>query len=429
MNQPIILTNGQHEIKIYTVQNRGRAVFQLSYYEGGKRQRQTFAKVSDARREGKLVLGRLAMNSHDVAELSTADMESYVVARKHAQPTGLPLHVCAELYAQAHVRLAGRSLADAVAFFVSFHPTDTEVKALDKLIEDFAEGRRKMGVAADYVENIKRQLGRLATACTGKALGQLRTADLDNWLGGQPWQPVTKNDVRKMCITFGNWAKSHRYLPTDRPTAFDGMMLYKVPPTRVTIYTPAQLGAMLEGVNTHRPALLPWLACAAFLGARISELQKLQWESINFERGFVEVASKKVRTKARRLVPLHDALRAWLLPHRKERGAICPYSAPQAALGYLKDETGVSPVDNGFRHSYISYRLAQINDTARVALEAGNSPEVIFQHYRELVGPDEAAAWFGVLPGGKPAPAPIPPKSDTAPEVDLASAPAEALAA
>jgi integrase len=113
-----------------------------------------------------------------------------------------------------------------------------------------------------------------------------------------------------MCITFGNWAKSHRYLPTDRPTAFDGMMLYKVPPTRVTIYTPAQLRAMLTTVAQVRPELLPWLACAAFLGARISELQKLQWENINFERGFVEVASKKVRTKARRLVPLHDALRA-----------------------------------------------------------------------------------------------------------------------
>ncbi len=33
MSQPIALTNGQHEIKIYTVKNRGRAVFQLSFYE------------------------------------------------------------------------------------------------------------------------------------------------------------------------------------------------------------------------------------------------------------------------------------------------------------------------------------------------------------------------------------------------------------
>lgn len=425
MKQPIVLTNGQHEVKIYTVQNRGREVSQLSYYEGGKRERQTFAKVADARKEAKLVLGRLAMNRHDVAELSTADMESYVVARKHVEPTGLPLHVCAELYAQAHAKLAGRSLADAVDFFVSFHPAEMAVKPLADLITDFAEGRRKMGVCSDYVENIKRQLKRLAKACEGKTLAQLRTADLDAWLGGQDWEPVTKNDVRKLCITFGNWAKSHRYLPSDRPTVFDGMMLYKVPPTRVAIYTPTQLRAMLDTVSQVRPELLPWLACAAFLGARVSELQKLRWEAINFERGFVEVASNKVRTKARRLVPLHDALREWLLPYRKESGAVSPYAAPKAALGYLKDRTGVPPMDNGFRHSYISYRLAQINDTARVALEAGNSPEVIFQHYRELVGPDESTAWFGVLPEGGTSPAPASPLAVAAPR----PMPADALAA
>jgi hypothetical protein len=53
---------------------------------------------------------------------------------------------------------------------------------------------------------------------------------------------------------------------------------------------------------------------------------------------------------------------------------------------------------NGLRHSYISYRLAILPDTARVALEAGNSPEVIFAHYRELVTPEAANASFGVIP-------------------------------
>ena len=73
MSQPIVLTNGQHEIKIYTVQNRGRAVFQLSFYEGGHRQRQTYGKLSDARREAKDVLGRLAVNTHEADALSKAD--------------------------------------------------------------------------------------------------------------------------------------------------------------------------------------------------------------------------------------------------------------------------------------------------------------------------------------------------------------------
>jgi hypothetical protein len=56
---------------------------------------------------------------------------------------------------------------------------------------------------------------------------------------------------------------------------------------------------------------------------------------------------------------------------------------------------------NALRHSFISYRLAEIQDTAKVALEAGNSPAMIFAHYRELVTPEDAAAWFAVTP--KPA--------------------------
>ena len=42
--------------------------------------------------------------------------------------------------------------------------------------------------------------------------------------------------------------------------------------------------------------------------------------------------------------------------------------------------------------------MAEIEDVAKVALEAGNSPQMIFQHYRELVQPKEAKTWFGIGP-------------------------------
>ena len=53
---------------------------------------------------------------------------------------------------------------------------------------------------------------------------------------------------------------------------------------------------------------------------------------------------------------------------------------------------------NALRHSFISYRLAAVQNTAQVALEAGNSPQMIFQHYRELVRPADAEKWFAVTP-------------------------------
>ena len=56
---------------------------------------------------------------------------------------------------------------------------------------------------------------------------------------------------------------------------------------------------------------------------------------------------------------------------------------------------------NALRHSFISYRVAQTQDVSRVALEAGNSPGMIFKHYRELVREADGKKWFSIMPKGK----------------------------
>jgi hypothetical protein len=53
---------------------------------------------------------------------------------------------------------------------------------------------------------------------------------------------------------------------------------------------------------------------------------------------------------------------------------------------------------NALRHSFCSYRLAGIQNAAQVALEAGNSPAMVFRHYRELVRPEAAKTWFAITP-------------------------------
>ena len=56
---------------------------------------------------------------------------------------------------------------------------------------------------------------------------------------------------------------------------------------------------------------------------------------------------------------------------------------------------------NALRHSFISYRVSETGNVANVSLEAGNSPQMIFQHYKELVQPDAAKAWFAIVPASK----------------------------
>jgi hypothetical protein len=67
----------------------------------------------------------------------------------------------------------------------------------------------------------------------------------------------------------------------------------------------------------------------------------------------------------------------------------------------MRDTAAVAKIkwaQNALRHSWISYRLAEIQDVNRVALEAGNSPQMIFRHYRELATPEQARTWFSIRP-------------------------------
>ena len=45
--------------------------------------------------------------------------------------------------------------------------------------------------------------------------------------------------------------------------------------------------------------------------------------------------------------------------------------------------------------------MAILKDANQVALEAGNSPEIIFRNYLELVTQTQARNWFGIEPEAK----------------------------
>jgi len=89
--------------------------------------------------------------------------------------------------------------------------------------------------------------------------------------------------------------------------------------------------------------------------------------------------------------------------------ALVPVAAPSSrtdrpwirigrTASVMANNTGVGWPQNGLRHSYATYRLAQCQDAAKVALEMGNTPTMIFRHYRELVLPQDAAAWWSISP-------------------------------
>jgi integrase len=141
-----------------------------------------------------------------------------------------------------------------------------------------------------------------------------------------------------------------------------------------------------------------YLALAGFSGIRAAELMRLEWKDFNFTRGHVTVAADKAKTATRRLVPILPNLAEYLRPYHRAVGHLFKFKDDERAINWAK-ENGVDPWPNNcLRHSFASYRLALINDTAKVALEMGTSPTMLFGNYRELADEHDAAAWFAISP-------------------------------
>jgi integrase len=174
----------------------------------------------------------------------------------------------------------------------------------------------------------------------------------------------------------------------------------------VEIFSPPELSELL---NHASAALRPCLALAAFAGLRMEEILRLEWVDVERRPGFIEVAAHKAKTATRRLVPIADNLAAWLATASHDGARVWTkskawfFESVREAVVLINEERGPKAASfvskrNALRHSFISYRLADAQDINRVALEAGNSPQMIFRHYRELATPEQAATWFAINP-------------------------------
>lgn len=386
-----VITNGKQTVKLYESVNRGRSMFQLAFYNGGKRVQQNFADKAQAKRVAKQVLGGLAGDAELVDAVATPEIESLVAAKKVLAP-GYALHVAVEEHAQAISKLGKSTLHEAVEFFLRHHRTDVPRLPLKDVSELFAKSREQSGLSPHYVYLCRKYTRKLVEGFPGQCLSDLTTAELDQWLSGLKLGPTTKNDMRRVMGTCGNWAERQGHLIKGM-NPFLGMARYKEGCSDVSIFTPEQLAALLKKADA---TLRPFIAVGAFAGLRMAELQRLDWSEINLESGYITVAASKSKTRRRRLVPISENLKLWLTAAKRKTGPLCLHQQSQRTASKLCE--GFRWPKNGLRHSYISYRLAILNDTARVALEAGNSPQVIFGHYRELVTPEAAKAWFGIRP-------------------------------
>ena len=395
---PHIVKAGNAIVKVYRGKSRGYPLFTVVHYRDGKRNRQTFAKFSEARSHAQDSATHIAHGRVDVLSLTSADRDSYAKSLSLLEPLAVPLHAAVEEYVIARNQLGSESLLAAVKDYVTRRRTIPD-KRVQEVVMTLLESKKRDDLSVRYLESLRSHLNRFAAAFQTN-IANVTAPLISDWLANQEIGPRARNNIRMSIVTLFHFARAQGFLPKGRPTEADDVSKAKDRGGKIEIFTPKEMADIMKSAAAEHAL---FFALGAFAGLRRAEIERLDWSDFNFERGHITVGAHKAKTATRRLVPIHPNLMQWLSPWRYRTGKLFPSRRlADYAIAAVKEQ-GMKWPDNGLRHSYGTYRLAAIADSARVALEMGNSVQKLMTNYRELADERDATAWFALTPAEKPA--------------------------
>jgi integrase len=233
-------------------------------------------------------------------------------------------------------------------------------------------------------------------------LGELHVCDLtpqllNRWLISQPVKVTTRNNIRRsLSVFFNKFAVPNEWItesPIPKTEKVDTKRLRKKP----CIYTPEQAASILLQADQADHDLVPFFSLGLFAGLRTSEIERLEWNDIDFEERLIDVHITK--TSKERWVPISDNLAAWLTPYRHLHGQVAPHR-DEPRRKAVRSRAGIPEkgMANAARHSYCSYRYALNNDLGECAKHAGNSPAVFLSNYNHRVKLGPAERYFAIFP-------------------------------
>jgi len=401
---PIVVKRGSCVVKIYRDQKPQGTYFRVAYHLGGKRHRLNFRDLKTATNEAEAKASQLSRGDVDAVQLSGRDRLVYGRALDAVRQFNTPLDAVAIEYSEARKLLQGVTLVDAARFYARHHISGIKRKAVTDVVDEMIEAKKVGGASSLYLADLRYRLGSFADQFQCD-LVSLAPDDVRNFFERLNLGPRSFNNFICALKTFFAFAQDRGWLSPEI-NLLASVKRRKEKKSPVEIFTPPELTRLFEHA-THDLAIC--FALGAFAGLRSEEIRRLEWSDVTRRPGFIEVAADKSKTAARRLVPVTDNLARWLALSARRSGTIWPNTKAM----FFKDRLAVAArakvpwKQNGLRHSFISYRLADLQDTNRVALEAGNSPQMIFRHYRELATPEEARTWFAISPEAAPNVVPV----------------------
>ena len=288
-----------------------------------------------------------------------------------------------------------KTIRDATEHYLAYLKASAKSCTVSELSAQMQAAKKADGASTSHLHDLKCRLKRLCADFGDKNVATISTRQIDEWLRDLNLAPQGRNNYRSAIRSMFNFAIKRNYATTNPAANTEKAKVVNKAPGILTV---AQATALLKACKSDTA---PYVAISLFAGLRAAEMDKLDWSEVDLDGEHIEVTAKKAKTAQRRLVPIAKNLAAWIRPHVKKNGLVAPQGL-RKRFDAVKSRAGLSDwPPNAMRHSFASYRLAQCHDAAKVSLEMGNSPAMVFAHYRELVKPKDAEQFWKIAPAKK----------------------------
>jgi len=303
-------------------------------------------------------------------------------------------------------------LLDAVNSFLASIANQLKPTSIHELIAQRAAAAEERGVHARTLRDLigadgtKGRLGAFAAKFGDRQVAGVTSEEIKQWVGEHC---STKANRREMLVrvnglfAYGVKQECLKVNPVSK------LEIRRPDGGNARILTVKECAKLLSACP---PRSLPAVAIQLFAGLRRAEVERLDWQFVDLESATVKVIQRKgtgTRREKSRFAPLHPTLQEWLAPHRQLAGLVFPTGRTEGKVSeqnYRKDfekarhDAGLTDWDeNTLRHSFGSYRVADINSLEQVKLEMGHTTSTTTsEHYVNAVKKQDAEAFWKLRP-------------------------------
>ncbi len=251
-------------------------------------------------------------------------------------------------------------------------------QAIDDLITSKTSGNKRPA----YVTNLRQVLDAWSRGQDHRSLASITLDEIESHVASRAAVGTRLSAINRLSTLFSfavrkGWLAVNSCERIERPT-----IEAKLP----AILSNADAAKMVACIRVKLPRFVPWFALSLFGGLRPKEADQISWDAMNLDNGSVLIDPGITKVRNARTVHLERVAVAWL----KLGGDLpTPKASRRRAARTVRDFMGWQdwPKDV-LRHTAASHWIALKKSYGAVALEMGNSEQILRKHYRAEVSDD-----------------------------------------